>query len=256
MHPEDERYQHLIGKQVILPLVGRRIPIIADEYADPELGSGAVKITPAHDFNDFEVGQRHGLKPINIFTTTAKLNNNVPAAYRGLDRFEARKKVLDDLEAMGVLAWVDDKKIMVPYDEKTKLVVIEPFLTDQWFVNAEVLAEPALASVREGRTKFVPKQLREHLFRLDGEHQAVVHFAPALVGPSDPGLVRPAAQHRPRFQQRRRRPEGLRRRHRGRGRSSRPRPITAARSRCSPAGSTRPTTSRPITASTRPSATG
>ncbi|WP_439600394.1 valine--tRNA ligase [Devosia sp.] len=157
VHPEDERYKHLIGKHVILPLVDRRIPIIGDEYADPELGSGAVKITPAHDFNDFEVGQRHGLKPINIFTTTAKLNNTVPAEYRGLDRFDARAKIIAELEASGVLVWVDDKKIMVPYDEKSKLIVIEPFLTDQWFVKADILAEPALASVREGRTKFVPK---------------------------------------------------------------------------------------------------
>ncbi|CAN7416194.1 valine--tRNA ligase [Devosia sp. Root413D1] len=157
VHPEDERYKHLIGKHVILPLVGRRIPIIGDEYADPELGSGAVKITPAHDFNDFEVGQRHGLKPINIFTTTATLNNTVPAAYRGLDRFDARAKIIAELEASGVLVWVDDKKIMVPYDEKSKLIVIEPFLTDQWFVKADILAEPALASVKEGRTKFVPK---------------------------------------------------------------------------------------------------
>jgi valyl-tRNA synthetase len=164
VHPEDERYQHLIGKHVILPITGRRIPIIADEYADPELGSGAVKITPAHDFNDFEVGQRHGLKPLNIFTTTAKLNNNVPPAYRGLDRFDARKKVLQDLEAMGVLTWIEDKKIMVPFDEKSKQVVIEPFLTDQWFVRAEVLAEPALKSVREGRTKFVPKQYENTYF--------------------------------------------------------------------------------------------
>ncbi len=157
VHPEDERYKHLIGKHVILPIVGRRIPIIGDEYADPELGSGAVKITPAHDFNDFEVGQRHGLKPINIFTTTAKLNNTVPAEYRGLDRFDARAKIIAELEASGVLVWVDDKKIMVPYDEKSKLIVIEPFLTDQWFVKADILAEPALASVKEGRTKFVPK---------------------------------------------------------------------------------------------------
>jgi len=164
VHPDDERYQHLVGKLVILPITGRRIPIVADEYADPELGSGAVKITPAHDFNDFEVGQRHGLKPLNIFTTTAKLNSNVPAAYRGLDRFDARKKVLHDLEQMGVLTWVEDKKIMVPFDEKSKLVIIEPFLTDQWFVRAEVLAEPALASVREGRTKFVPKQYENTYF--------------------------------------------------------------------------------------------
>ncbi len=164
VHPDDERYRHLIGRQVILPIVGRRIPIIADEYADPALGSGAVKITPAHDFNDFEVGARHGLKPINIFTTTARLNNNTPAAYRGLDRFEAREKVLAELEGMGVLVWIEDKKIMVPYDEKSKQIVIEPFLTDQWFVRADVLAEPALASVREGRTRFVPKAYENTYF--------------------------------------------------------------------------------------------
>jgi len=164
VHPDDERYQHLIGKMVVLPIVGRKIPIIADTYADPELGSGAVKITPAHDFNDFEVGQRHGLKPLNIFTTQAKINANAPAAYRGLDRFEARKKILVELEALGVLVWVDDKKIMVPYDEKTKQVIIEPFLTDQWFVKADVLAGPALKSVREGRTKFVPKAYENTYF--------------------------------------------------------------------------------------------
>jgi len=157
VNPEDPRYKGVIGKYAILPLVGRRIPIIGDEYADPEMGSGAVKITPAHDFNDFEVGQRHHLKPINIFTTDARINALAPKEYRGLDRFEARKKVLEDLEALGAVLWVEDKKIMVPYDEKTKQVVIEPYLTDQWFVNAEELAKPALASVKEGRTKFVPQ---------------------------------------------------------------------------------------------------
>ncbi len=142
VHPDDERYQHLIGEHVILPLVGRRIPIIGDDYADPEAGSGAVKITPAHDFNDFEVGARAGLKPINIFTPSAHVYAQAPKEYRGLDRFEARKKVLEDLEALGAVLWVEDKKIMVPHDEKTKQVIIEPFLTDQWFVNAEVLAAP------------------------------------------------------------------------------------------------------------------
>ena len=164
VHPEDERYKHLIGKHVILPLVGRRIPIVADEYADPELGSGAVKITPAHDFNDFEVGVRQGLKPINIFTPQAKINGYAPKEYRGLDRFEARERIIADLEAMGALMWVEPKKIMVPYDEKTKQIVIEPYLTDQWFVNAEELAKPALASVRERRTKFVPQSWENTYF--------------------------------------------------------------------------------------------
>ncbi len=157
VHPEDERYRPLVGKFVTLPLTGRRVPIVADDYADPKLGSGAVKITPAHDFNDFEVGVRAGLEQINIFTTSARIWEGAPEAYRGLDRFDARKKIVDDLEALGVLDHIEDKKIMVPHDEKTKMVVIEPYLTDQWFVNAEVLAKPALASVREGRTKFVPQ---------------------------------------------------------------------------------------------------
>ena len=157
VNPTDPRFERLVGKYAILPIVGRRIPIIADDYADPEMGSGAVKITPAHDFNDFEVGQRHGLKPINIFTPNAHINANAPKEFRGLDRTEARQKVLEELERLDAILWVEDKTIMVPYDEKSKQVVIEPFLTDQWFANAEVLAKPALESVRAGRTKFVPK---------------------------------------------------------------------------------------------------
>ncbi|MBL8574093.1 MAG: valine--tRNA ligase [Hyphomicrobiaceae bacterium] len=164
VHPDDPRYKGVIGKYAILPIVGRRIPIVADEYADPELGSGAVKITPAHDFNDFEVGQRHHLKPINIFTPSAHINASAPKEYRGLDRFEARKKVLADLEALGAVLWVEEKKIMVPHDEKTKQVIIEPFLTDQWFVNAEELAKPAIESVRAGRTKFVPESWQNTYF--------------------------------------------------------------------------------------------
>ncbi len=164
VNPNDPRYKNVIGRYAILPLVGRRIPIIGEEYADPELGSGAVKITPAHDFNDFEVGQRHHLKPINIFTTNARINAHAPKDYRGLDRFEAREKVLADLEAIGAVLWAEDKKIMVPYDEKTKQVIIEPYLTDQWFVNAEVLAKPALESVKAGRTKFVPQSWENTYF--------------------------------------------------------------------------------------------
>lgn len=172
VHPEDERYQSLVGKFVELPLVGRRIPIVADEYADPALGTGAVKITPAHDFNDFEVGARAGLEPINVFTTRGAIVSDdfVPAKYRGLDRFEARKALVADLAALAEdnplrgLDHIEDKKIMVPHDEKSKLVVIEPFLTDQWWVKADVLAEPALKSVREGRTKFVPQQYENTYF--------------------------------------------------------------------------------------------
>jgi valyl-tRNA synthetase len=155
--PDDERYQDLVGKQVRLPLVGRLIPIIADDYADPEKGTGAVKITPAHDFNDFRVGQRHGLEAINVFTPDAKLNENAPAAYRGLDRFAARKRIVADLEALGLLEGVDPNRMTVPYDEKSKLVIIEPYLTDQWWVDAKTLAQPAIRAVEEGRTVFEPR---------------------------------------------------------------------------------------------------
>ncbi|WP_029040153.1 valine--tRNA ligase [Cucumibacter marinus] len=164
VHPEDERYTHLIGKKVRLPLTGRLIPIVADEHADPEQGSGAVKITPAHDFNDFQVGLRHDLEQINIFTVDAKINENAPEAYQGLDRFDARKQVVADLDELGALVRIEDKVISVPHDEKTKMVVIEPYLTDQWFVDAETLAKPAIASIREGRTKFVPKNWENTYF--------------------------------------------------------------------------------------------
>jgi valyl-tRNA synthetase len=172
VHPEDERYASLVGKFVELPLVGRRIPIVADEYADPALGTGAVKITPAHDFNDFEVGVRNNLDQINVFTTNGAIISDdfVPADLRGLDRFAARKAIVAQLTALAEenpargLDHIEDKKIMVPHDEKSKLVVIEPFLTDQWWVKADVLAQPALAAVREGRTKFVPQQYENTYF--------------------------------------------------------------------------------------------
>ncbi|WEK06346.1 MAG: valine--tRNA ligase [Candidatus Devosia phytovorans] len=172
VHPEDERYASLVGKFVDLPLVGRRIPVVADEYADPTLGTGAVKITPAHDFNDFEVGVRNNLDQINVFTTNGSIISDdfIPAAYRGLDRFAARKAIVADMTALAEdnetrgLDHIEDKKIMVPHDEKSKLVVIEPFLTDQWWVKADVLAQPALAAVREGRTKFVPQQYENTYF--------------------------------------------------------------------------------------------
>ena len=164
VNPEDERYKPLIGKFVDLPLVGRRIPIVADEHADPEQGSGAVKITPAHDFNDFEVGKRQGLEQINILTTDGRLNNEVPAAYRGLDRFEARKQVVMDIEALGLLDRIEDKIVMVPHDEKSKMVVIEPYLTDQWYVDAATLAKPAIEAVERGATTFVPKNWEKTYF--------------------------------------------------------------------------------------------
>ena len=163
VHPEDPRYDGLVGKFVRLPLVDRLIPIVADEYADPETGSGAVKITPAHDFNDFEVGRRHGLALLNIFDQDARLNDAVPAAYRGLDRFDARNKIVADLEAARLLDKVEDHTLMVPHHDRSG-VVIEPWLTDQWYCDARVLAAPALKAVEDGRVNFVPRQWENTFF--------------------------------------------------------------------------------------------
>jgi len=156
VNPQDERYQSLIGKHLTLPLTGRNIPIIADDYADPEFGSGCVKITPAHDFNDYEVGVRHHLEQINVFTPDAKLNENAPAAYRGLDRFEARQRVVEELESLGLLEKIDKHKLMVPRGDRSGSV-IEPYLTDQWYVKIAPLAEPAIEAVRAGQIRFVPE---------------------------------------------------------------------------------------------------
>ena len=156
VHPTDERYKHLIGKAVRLPIVGRPIPIIADEYADPEKGSGAVKITPAHDFNDFQVGKRHNLPQINILTPDAKINENGPRDYQGLDRFEARKKVIAAFEELGLLREVEKTRHAVPHGDRSG-VVVEPYLTDQWYVDAKTLAGPAIKAVEEGRTVLEPK---------------------------------------------------------------------------------------------------
>lgn len=164
VHPNDERYQDLIGKTVRLPLADRDIPIIADDYVDPEFGTGCVKITPAHDFNDNEMGKRHDLPLINIFTRTAALNDDVPAAYCGLDRFKARKAIVADLEQLGLLEKVEPHKLMIPRGDRSG-VVIEPYLTDQWFVKAEPLAKPALAAVREGKLRFVPKNWENTYFQ-------------------------------------------------------------------------------------------
>jgi valyl-tRNA synthetase len=163
VHPQDPRFADLIGKFVCLPLTDRVVPIVADEHADPETGSGAVKITPAHDFADFEVGRRHGLPLINIFDEDARLTDAAPPAYRGLDRFEARKKVVADLAAAGLLEKVEDHTLMVPHHDRSG-VVIEPWLTDQWYCDARVLADPALAAVEQGRTHFVPRQWENTFF--------------------------------------------------------------------------------------------
>ena len=157
VHPDDDRFKDLIGKYVLLPIVGRRIPIVGDEYADPEKGSGAVKITPAHDFNDFEVGRRNKLKLVNIFDANATLNDNAPEAYRGLDRYAARDKVVAEMESLGLLEKVEDNAMTIPYGDRSG-VVIEPWLVDQWFVDAARLAGPAITAVEQGKTTFVPKQ--------------------------------------------------------------------------------------------------
>jgi valyl-tRNA synthetase len=156
VNPEDERYRTLIGKRLELPLTGRSIPVIADSYVDAAFGSGAVKITPAHDFNDYEMGLRHGLPQINIFTPTATLNENAPEKYRGLDRFEARKRIVAELESLGLVEKIEPHKLKVPRGDRTN-AVIEPYLTDQWYVKIAPLAEPALKAVEEGRTRFVPE---------------------------------------------------------------------------------------------------
>ncbi len=163
VHPDDERYKDLIGKSVLLPIVGRRIPIIADAYSDPEKGSGAVKITPAHDFNDFEVGRRHNLPMINILDADARINENAPEEYRGLDRYDARRKVVETFEALGLLEKVEDHLHTVPYGDRGG-VPIEPWLTDQWYCDDATLAKPAIEAVEQGRTVFVPKQWENTYF--------------------------------------------------------------------------------------------
>ncbi|CAA0087669.1 Valine--tRNA ligase [Halioglobus japonicus] len=163
VHPEDERYAHLIGRSVQLPLCDREIPVIADDYVDREFGTGCLKITPAHDFNDYEVGRRHGLPMINIFNDDAAINDNAPAAYVGLDRLEARTKVVADLEALGLLAKVEEHTLKVPRGDRSG-VVIEPYLTDQWYVDAKELAKPAIAAVESGDIQFVPKQWENTYF--------------------------------------------------------------------------------------------
>ena len=163
VHPEDIRYKHLIGKKVLLPIVSREIIIVADEYADPEKGTGAVKITPAHDFNDFQVGKRHNLESINILNTNGTLNKNTPKVYQGLTIVKAREKIISDMEELGLLDKIEDTIHAVPYGDRSD-TVIEPFLTDQWFVDAKILAGPAIEAVKNGETKFIPKTWENTFF--------------------------------------------------------------------------------------------
>ena len=163
VHPDDERYTDLVGRFAVLPIVGRKLPIVADDYADPEQGTGAVKITPAHDFNDFEVGRRHDLEMINIFDAQAKTNENAPGGWQGIDRFKARDKVVEEVERLGLLAEIEDHVHQVPYGDRSEAVV-EPWLTDQWYVDAHTLAQPALEAVRKGDTTFVPRNWEKTYF--------------------------------------------------------------------------------------------
>ncbi|OBS09726.1 valine--tRNA ligase [Acidihalobacter prosperus] len=163
VHPADARYQGMIGRSIRLPLTDRLIPIIADEYVDPEFGTGCVKITPAHDFNDYAVGQRHDLPLINIFTPDARINGEAPEAFQGLDRFDARKRVVAAMKALGLLEKVDDHKLMVPRGDRSG-EVIEPYLTDQWYVKAAPLAAPAIQAVEDGRIRFIPENWSKTYF--------------------------------------------------------------------------------------------
>jgi valyl-tRNA synthetase len=156
VNPEDERYLHLIGKHLQLPLTNRTIPIIADDYVDKEFGSGCVKITPAHDFNDYAIGQRHQLEQINILTPDAHLNENVPAAYQGMERFAARDQIVKDLESQGLLDKIEKHTLKIPRGDRSG-VVIEPYLTEQWYMKMKPLAEPALRAVETGEIKFIPE---------------------------------------------------------------------------------------------------
>ena len=163
VHPDDERYQHLVGKTITLPLVGREIPIIADDYVDLEFGTGCVKITPAHDFNDYEMGKRHNLPMLNILTVDAAINNEAPEKYQGLDRYDARKQIVADLEELGLMEDIKPHTLMVPRGDRSGSV-IEPFLTDQWYVAVESLAKPAIDAVKNGDIEFVPKNWENTYF--------------------------------------------------------------------------------------------
>ena len=163
VHPEDDRYRDIVGHDVILPIVGRRIPIIADDYVDPDFGTGCVKITPAHDFNDYEIGKRHDLSIINVLTDDAAMNDEVPEAYRGLDRFEARKQIVAEFENLGLLEKIEDYTVKIPRGDRSHAVV-EPYLTDQWYVDIKPLADPAIAAVENGDIRFVPENWSKTYF--------------------------------------------------------------------------------------------
>ncbi len=163
VHPDDDRYRELVGQEIILPIVGRRIPIIADDYVDPEFGTGCVKITPAHDFNDYDIGKRHDLPLYNVLTDDAAMNDEVPQAYRGLDRFDARKAIVAEFESLGLLEKIEAYTVKIPRGDRSGAVV-EPYLTDQWYVSIKPLAEPAIAAVENGDIRFVPENWSKTYF--------------------------------------------------------------------------------------------
>jgi len=163
VHPDDDRYSDLVGQEIILPIVGRRIPIIADDYVDPEFGTGCVKITPAHDFNDYDIGKRHELPMYNVLTDDAAMNDEVPEAYRGMDRFDARKAIVAEFEALGLLEKIEAYTVKIPRGDRSGAVV-EPYLTDQWYVSIKPLAEPAIAAVENGDIRFVPENWSKTYF--------------------------------------------------------------------------------------------
>jgi valyl-tRNA synthetase len=196
VHPDDERYESLVGQHCLLPLTGRRIPIVADDYADPEKGSGAVKITPGHDFNDFAVAKRHNLPLINVFDQHAHINENAPKAFQGLERFKARAAVVAAMEEQGLVEKIEDNVMTVPYGDRSG-VVIEPWLTDQWYCDAKTLAGPCVAAVEDGRIKFVPKNWENTFFEWMRNIQPWCisrqlwwgHQVPAWYGPDDKAFV-------------------------------------------------------------------
>ena len=198
VHPDDERYKGLVGKKIRLPITGRIVPLIADPFVDPEFGTGALKITPGHDFNDFEIGERFSLDKISIFDADARIDAEAFFArgetgdwierYRGKDRFEARKLVVAELQEKGLLEKVEAHKLSVGRCYRCQ-TVIEPYLTPQWFVDIKPLAEPAMQVVRDGRIRIVPGGLEQFLLRLDGKYQGLVHLPADLVGAPDSRLV-------------------------------------------------------------------
>ena len=185
---DDERYKHLIGKNVLIPIINKPIPVVADEHADPTKGTGAVKITPAHDFNDFEVGKRHNLPMVNILDRFSKLNENVPEKYRGMEPLEARPLVLEDIKALGLYDHEEDNPMTIPHGDRSD-VIIEPWLTDQWFVDTPKLAAKAIEVIENGESRFVPKNWENGYFEWMRHMQPWCISRQLWCGASDSGVV-------------------------------------------------------------------